>query len=96
MKTLTGYRRIASVTVANGAPDDADVTIDAGPGIRAVMAGEMSPDDAIAEGVARVTGDKKLFPRFAEIFRIEPLPVAPAFSAELAISFTTPLNFRSG
>lgn len=64
------------VTVAGGAPADADVTIDAGPGIRALMAGEIGPDDAIAHGIARVTGDASLFARFAEIFRIDPLPPA--------------------
>jgi DNA-binding HxlR family transcriptional regulator len=62
------------VTVAGGAPEDADVTIEAGPGIRALMAGEISPTDAIARGVAQITGNKKLFARFSEIFRIDPLP----------------------
>ncbi|HEY6326365.1 MAG TPA: helix-turn-helix domain-containing protein [Candidatus Cybelea sp.] len=48
----------------------ADCVIEAGPGIRAVMAGEMTPKEAIENGVVRVSGKRRLFDRFAEMFRI--------------------------
>jgi DNA-binding HxlR family transcriptional regulator len=62
------------VDVAEGALHGADLTIDAGPGIRAVMAGELSPADAIENGTVHLTGDPELLTRFADIFRIEPMP----------------------
>ena len=62
------------VDVAEGALPGADLTIDAGPGIRALMAGDVSPADAIANGIVHLTGDAALLTRFAAIFRIEPMP----------------------
>ena len=62
------------VVVAQGAPGDADVIVHAGPGIRRLMAGEISPQDAIALGDVHVEGDMRLFERFPELFRIDPLP----------------------
>jgi DNA-binding HxlR family transcriptional regulator len=62
------------VEAAEGALPGADLTIDAGPGIRALMAGEVSPADAIETGVVHIVGDAELLTRFAEIFRIEALP----------------------
>ena len=64
------------VEVAEGSLPGADLTIEAGPGIRAVMAGELSPADAIASGTVHLTGDAELLSRFADIFRIEPMPDA--------------------
>jgi DNA-binding HxlR family transcriptional regulator len=66
------------VEVAEGALPDADLAIEAGPGIRALMAGEVSPAAAIENGTVRLTGDPGLLTRFAEIFRIEPMPAARA------------------
>jgi len=48
----------------------ADCVIEAGPGIRAVMAGEITANEAIEQGVVRITGKRRLFDRFAEMFRI--------------------------
>ena len=62
------------VTVAEGALPGADLAIDAGPGIRALMAGELSPAAAIENGTVHLTGNPELLARFAEIFRIEPMP----------------------
>ena len=62
------------VAVAGGALPGADLAIEAGPGIRALMAGELSPAAAIADGTVRLTGNAELLTRFAEIFRIEPMP----------------------
>ena len=60
--------------VGAGPLPGADLVIDASPGIRALMAGELSPADAIENGTVRLTGDAKFLTRFAEIFRIEPMP----------------------
>jgi DNA-binding HxlR family transcriptional regulator len=62
------------VTVAEGALPGADLTIEAGPGIRALMAGELSPAAAIESGTVHLIGNPELLTRFAEIFRIEPMP----------------------
>ena len=62
------------VEVAAGALPGADLTIDAGPGIRALMAGELSPAGAIENGTVRLVGDDALLARFAEVFRIERMP----------------------
>ena len=64
------------LAVAPGALPDADLAIDAGPGIRALMAGELNPADAVANGTVHLTGNAALLTRFAEIFRIEPMPAA--------------------
>lgn len=61
------------VKVAEGALPGADLVMEAGPGIRALMAGEITPSDAIANGTVHVTGDPELLARFAEIFRIDPM-----------------------
>lgn len=50
----------------------ADVTIAAGPGIRSVISGELTPDEAVSQGVLHVMeGDAGLLGRFAETFHIE-------------------------
>ena len=67
------------VTVAEGALPAADLAIEAGPGIRALMAGELTPEHALEAGVVQIAaGDPALLTRFAEIFRIEPLPAPRA------------------
>lgn len=58
------------LAAAAGPIADADSIIEAGPGLRAVMAQEISPRDAIKDGIVHVTGDVKLFDRFTEMFRI--------------------------
>lgn len=55
---------------AAGPLEGADCIIEAGPQMRAIMAHEVSPSDALKQGYAKVTGDAALFERFAEIFRI--------------------------
>ncbi|MFS0734734.1 helix-turn-helix domain-containing protein [Microbacterium sp. 1P10UB] len=58
-----------------GAPPagDPDVVIVAGPGIRSVISGELSPADAVAQDqVTVVRGDADLLERFAQIFHIDP------------------------
>jgi DNA-binding HxlR family transcriptional regulator len=55
---------------AQGPLADADLVIETGPGIKRVMAGEISPADAVKEKIVRLKGDRKLFERFAETFKI--------------------------
>jgi len=62
------------ITAAAGPLPQTDLVIHAGPGIRALMAGEIAPADALAGGVVKIDGDPALLERFAEIFRIEPMP----------------------
>lgn len=66
------------VEVGPGALPKADLTIDAGPGIRALMAGELSPAAAVKTGTVRLRGNGKLLEPFARIFRIEPMPARRA------------------
>lgn len=58
------------LSTGTGPLPDAGCVIEAGPAMRAVMAGEIGPREAIADGIAHVTGDVNLFDRFAEMFRI--------------------------
>lgn len=62
--------RNGAVTVGKGAIDDPDLVIEAGPGIRALMAQEISPDEALKTKTVRIKGDRALFPLFARVFRI--------------------------
>jgi DNA-binding HxlR family transcriptional regulator len=48
----------------------AELVIETGPGIRAVMAGEVSAQDALASGLVRLTGREELFATFVAAFRI--------------------------
>ncbi|PRY02286.1 winged helix-turn-helix transcriptional regulator [Allonocardiopsis opalescens] len=61
--------------VGAGALDEPDLVIEAGPAIKALMAGEATPDEVVASGGVRITGEAELLRRFAEVFRI---PAAPA------------------
>jgi len=65
------------LTAAAGPLPDADLVIEAGPGFRALLAGEIDPGQAIADGLVRLTGDPGLLHRFVEIFAIEPAPAEP-------------------
>jgi putative sterol carrier protein len=62
------------IEVGKGPIDDADLVMEAGPALRALMAGEMSPREAIETGSVRLTGDKDLLAWFVEIFHILPAP----------------------
>lgn len=59
-----------AVNVGKGPLEKPDLVIEAGPGIRAVMAQEISPEEALKAKIVRISGDRKLFPLFAQIFRI--------------------------
>lgn len=72
--------RIANgkLKVEPGPLTGADAVIEAGPGIHALMAGELSAADAIKNGTARIKGSRKELARFAELFRIDPKPAITA------------------
>jgi len=72
------HARIQDGTLATGPGPmpHADLVIDSGPALRALMADEIGPDEAIATGSVRVTGDPALLARFAEVFRIPARPQA--------------------
>ncbi|MBV9234030.1 MAG: helix-turn-helix transcriptional regulator [Candidatus Eremiobacteraeota bacterium] len=59
-----------AVQAAAGPLPDADLSMEAGPGIRALMGGELTPAQALQSGLVRVRGKRQLLNRFAEIFRI--------------------------
>ena len=69
---VIAYARVddGTVTVGTGPMGDPDLTIETGPGIRAILTGEVTPKEALKRGMARVSGDEKLFDRFGELFRI--------------------------
>lgn len=59
-----------ALEVAEGELPDADLVIETGPALKALMAAEISPEQAIANGSVKVTGDPALLGRFADTFRI--------------------------
>jgi DNA-binding HxlR family transcriptional regulator len=87
-----------SIDVGKGLVEDADLVIETGPALRALMAGEMSPREAVETGSVRLTGDPDLLAWFVEIFHISPVPpVHPVPSREpVAVSAGDPaLNGHS-
>jgi DNA-binding HxlR family transcriptional regulator len=70
------YARIddKDLELGKGLIDDADLTIVAGPAFKALMAGDMSPREALESGSVQLIGDPVLLSWFAEIFHIPPAP----------------------
>lgn len=62
--------RNGSVSVGKGALPKPDLVIEAGPGVRAIMAQEIGPEAALKSKLVRIRGDRKHFERFAKMFRI--------------------------
>ena len=60
--------------VAPGPLPDADLIIEAGPAIKMLMAGEITPKEAVATGAVRLRGPVSLLERFAELFQIGHAP----------------------
>jgi DNA-binding HxlR family transcriptional regulator/putative sterol carrier protein len=58
------------VTVGRGRLENPDLVIEATPALKALMSGEITPKQALASGEFRITGSRRLFDRFAQIFRI--------------------------
>ncbi len=59
-----------AVEVQKGPLPGADLIIETGPALKALMSGELTPSQAIANGSIRLTGDSKLLDRFVQIFHI--------------------------
>lgn len=66
----------AKVEVAQGALPGADLIVETGPAIKALMTGETTPAEAIASGAIHLTGDAALLTRFVEMFHIDEMPQA--------------------
>lgn len=62
--------RGGAITVGRGPAEKPDLVIETGPGLRLLLAREVSPAEAIAKGYVRVAGDPKLLDRFVRMFRI--------------------------
>jgi DNA-binding HxlR family transcriptional regulator len=58
------------LTTGDGPLPHADLIIETGPALRAVMAGEITPAEAIKNGSVHVQGDKRLLTQFTELFKI--------------------------
>ena len=63
-----------AVEVGPGRLAEPDLVIDTQLAIRALMAGEISPAEAIESDAIHVTGDPSLLSRFADVFHIPPAP----------------------
>lgn len=68
--TIHMHVKDGTLEVAGGDLPEADLVIEGGPAIRALMAGELSAEEAIAGGDVRLTGDPALLARFAQTFQI--------------------------
>jgi DNA-binding HxlR family transcriptional regulator len=68
----------AKLEVASGPLPGADLVVETGPAIKALMSGEMTPAEAIGNGSVHLSGDPALLSRFVEMFRIDPMPKAVA------------------
>jgi len=61
----------AKLVVAEGPLARPDLVIEAGPGLKPLLAREVAPAAALADGSVRVIGDAALLSRFVEIFYID-------------------------
>jgi DNA-binding HxlR family transcriptional regulator len=68
--------RDGKLDVGAGPLPEADLVVETGPALRALMTGELGAAEAIKRGVVRLEGKKKLFEQFVEVFRIPPVGVA--------------------
>jgi hypothetical protein len=82
---ITVYAKInnGKLDVGKGSLPDADLIIEAGPALRALLSGEMSPGEAIETGGVRLksgdvslAADPGLLAWFVEVFHIPPAPPA--------------------
>lgn len=62
------------IDAAQGPLPGADLVLEAGPALKALMAGDVSPEEALRSGMIRTSGRADLLARFVEIFRIAPAP----------------------
>ncbi|MGO4680578.1 winged helix-turn-helix transcriptional regulator [Microbacterium sp. 2MCAF23] len=69
--------RDGTVVADPGLVEDPDLEITAGPGIRDLLAGTLSPQDALATGAVQIDGDPALFERFANALHV---PYSPSLA----------------
>lgn len=79
----------ALVTTDVGPLPDADLVIETGPALRRLMAGEVTPEQALADGLVRVCGDVELLDRFVEMFHIDPLPAPQGVQEQTPVGAAT-------
>ena len=70
-----------ALEVAPGPAADPDLVIETGPELRALLAGEIGPSEAVAGGSVQLSGDPKLLERFLAVFHVPPPPSAISASA---------------
>ncbi|HET6275992.1 MAG TPA: helix-turn-helix domain-containing protein [Candidatus Cybelea sp.] len=58
------------ITVGRGPLEKPDLIIESSSALKELLAGAMTPRQALASGGMRITGTRKLFDRFAQVFRI--------------------------
>ncbi|HET8648997.1 MAG TPA: winged helix-turn-helix transcriptional regulator [Gemmatimonadales bacterium] len=68
--TLHAQIQKGRLEVAGGPLPGADLVITAGPQLRELLAGEITPAQALRRGVVRIEGPRRLLSTFAEVFRI--------------------------
>ena len=66
------------LVVNSGPAEKPDLIVETGPALRALFAGDLTPGEALQSGAVHINGDAGLFPAFASMFRIEPMPSTPA------------------
>jgi DNA-binding HxlR family transcriptional regulator len=98
---ITVYAKInnGKLDVGKGNVPDADLIIEAGPVLRALLSGEMSPGEAIETGGVRLksgdvslSADPGLLAWFVEVFHIPPAPPAYRSGNGHAAALTTGIN----
>lgn len=57
-----------------GPAEKPDLVLQTAPGLRRLMAGEISPRDAVKQGIVTITGKAAFLQRFVETFSIAPAP----------------------
>ncbi len=65
-----GNLKVIDATSGDATRAAPDLVIEAGPGIKALMAGELTADEAIETGAVQVAGDASMLAVFARLFRI--------------------------
>jgi DNA-binding HxlR family transcriptional regulator len=67
---VTAEVRNRTIRIERGATSQPDLTIEAGPALRQLMAREVTAQEALDRGIVSISGNTALFDRFASIFRI--------------------------
>jgi hypothetical protein len=63
-----------ALDVGHGPLAEADLVIEIGPALKALISGEVSPDEALENGSICITGERALLTRFVEVFHLAPAP----------------------